>query len=118
IFGLRSYEKSIPQKVFEQSNEAIALFLRHLWSTDGCIRMRKTSKGFYPAVYYATSSYNLARDVQTLLLRLSINARLKIVSQGNKGRDQHHVIITGIPDLERFVAVGAVGNYKQEGLDE
>jgi len=117
IFGLRSYEKSIPQKVFEQPNEAIALFLRHLWSTDGCIRKKKTKNGYYPAVYYATSSYDLARDVQTLLLRLDINARVKIVSQGTKGRDQHHIIITGIPDLSRFVEMGAVGQYKQEGLD-
>lgn len=117
IFGLRSYEKSIPRKVFEQPKEAIALFLRHLWSTDGCIRKKKTSRGYYPAVYYATSSYALARDVQTLLLHSGINARLKIVPQGTKGRDQHHVIITGIPDLTRFVEIGAVGQYKQEGLD-
>ena len=117
IFGLRSYEKSVPNKVFSQPNEAIALFLRHLWATDGCIRMKKTSKGYYPAVYYATSSFELAENVQALLLRLDINARLKVVSQGSKGRDQHHVIITGIPDLDRFVKLGAVSSYKQESLD-
>ncbi|MEM9953534.1 MAG: replicative DNA helicase [Chloroflexota bacterium] len=116
IFGLRSHEKSIPQKVFEQSNEAIALFLRHLWSTDGCIRMKKTSRGYYPAVYYATSSQDLARDVQGLMLRIGINARLKVVSQGTKGRDQHHIIVTGNEDLSRFVEIGAVGSYKQKSL--
>jgi replicative DNA helicase len=115
-WGFRSYEKRIPNKVFEQPKEAIALFLRHLWSTDGSILMKKTTKGHYPSVYYATSSYELAVGVQTLLLRLDINARLKIVPQVGKGRDQHHIIITGIPDLERFVSIGAVGTYKQEGL--
>lgn len=116
VWGLRSHEKFVPDKVFEQPNEAIALFLRHLWATDGCIHKKKTSKGYYPAVYYATSSSELAYGVQTLLLRLEINARVKIVPQINKGRDQYHVIITGIPDLERFIQIGAVGEYKQKGL--
>jgi replicative DNA helicase len=116
IYGLRSHEKRIPKKVFEQPANAIALFLRHLWATDGCILMKKTNKGPYPAIYYASSSAELAYGVQHLLLRLNINARVKIVSQGSKGRDQHHVIITGIPDLERFIEIGAVGSYKQSGL--
>lgn len=117
VFGLRSHEKHIPRCVFTQPADAIALFLRHLWSTDGCIRMRKVSGGrVYPAVYYATSSENLAYDVQTLLLYLNINARVKVVSQGSKGRDQYHVIVTGIPDLTRFVEMSAVGQYKSEGL--
>ncbi|MBZ0306040.1 MAG: AAA family ATPase, partial [Anaerolineae bacterium] len=41
IWGLRSYEKFVPAKVFEQPAEAIAVFLRHLWATDGCISMVK-----------------------------------------------------------------------------
>ncbi len=40
IGGLRSYEKRIPDKVFAQPTAAIARFLRHLWSTDGCIKWR------------------------------------------------------------------------------
>jgi replicative DNA helicase len=115
-WGLRSHEKYIPDKVFEQSNEAIALFLRHLWATDGCIRKKKTKRGYYPAVYYATSSSELAYGVQTLLLRFEINARVRIVPQIGKGRDQYHVIITGIPDLDRFVQIGAVGEYKQKDM--
>ena len=73
----------------------------------------------YPAVYYASSSEGLARDVQSLLLRFSINARVKRVSQGSKGRPQHHVIVSGIEDLRAFVEhVGAVGSYKMESLRE
>lgn len=116
-FGLRSHEKRIPDKVFAQPRDAIALFLRHLWATDGCITMKKTAKGVYPAVYYATSSEELAYGVQSLLLRLEINARLKRVPQTGKGRDQFHVLVSGAPDLECFVDMGAVGTYKQQGLD-
>ena len=115
VFGLRSHEKFIPCQVFEQPQEAIALFLRHLWATDGCILTSK--KSYYPAVYYASSSGKLSTGVQSLLLRLGINATLRVVSQGQKGRDQYHVVVGGKPDLEKFInLVGAVGKYKQEGL--
>lgn len=118
VFGLRSHQKFVPNQIFEQPQEAIALFLRHLWSTDGCI---KTGRGkcHYPSVYYASSSEKLARDVQSLLLRLGINARLFLSPQPGKGRDQHQVWVTGRPDLDKFIhLIGAVGNYKQQALTE
>jgi replicative DNA helicase len=115
VFGLRSHEKRVPDKVFMQPPSAIALFLRHLWATDGCIRLKP---GFYaPAVYYASSSEQLARGVQALLVRLGITAWLRRRSQNGKGRDQFHVSLTGKPDLERFInLIGATGEYKNEGL--
>lgn len=116
VWGLRSYEKRVPQKVFEQPVESIALFLKHLWATDGCIKLR-AGKSPYPAIYYATSSINLALDVQTLLLHLQINARIKRVPQINKGRDQYHIILSGQSDLLRFCnEVGGVGLYKSEAV--
>ncbi|MBZ0277664.1 MAG: replicative DNA helicase [Anaerolineae bacterium] len=119
VFGLRSYEKRIPDKVFAQPREAIALFLRHLWATDGCVQMKKTTHGHYPAVYYASSSHRLAEAAQALLLRLGINARLKLVSQQGKGRDQYHVIVTGGDDLALFVqCIQAVGSYKSGVLEQ
>jgi replicative DNA helicase len=115
VFGLRSHEKRIPAKVFEQPPQAIALFLRHLWATDGCIRLKPEI--YAPAVYYASSSEELARGVQSLLLRLGINSWLRRRTQGSKGRDQFHVSLSGKPDLERFISmVGAVGQYKNEAL--
>ena len=102
VFGLRSHEKHVPERVFEQPAEAVALFLRHLWATDGCINLSRANDRYIPRLYYASSSRTLAQDVQTLLLRLGINARLKRVSQGDKGRDQYHAIISGKPDTERF----------------
>ncbi|NJK73112.1 MAG: replicative DNA helicase [Richelia sp. CSU_2_1] len=118
VFGLRSHEKFVPDRIFEQSQEAIALFLRHLWSTDGCIKIG-TGKCLYPNVYYASSSEKLARDVQSLLLRLGINARLSLSPQPGKGRDQYQVWVTGRPDLYKFIhSIGATGNYKQQALTE
>jgi replicative DNA helicase len=112
IFGLRSYEKRIPEQVFAQPATSIAVFLRHLWSTDGCIHLSPDRK-HYPAIYYASSSSQLAQDVQSLLLRLGINAKRTRHAQTGKGRDQYHVHIGGKPDIERFfIHIGALSQKK------
>lgn len=110
VFGLRSHEKRVPAAVFEQPAWAIAHFLRHLWATDGCVWLggpRQTA-----TIYYATSSRQLAEDVQTLLLRLEINARVS--APKSRGRPHHHVVLSGSEDLARFLElVGAIGAEKQ-----
>ena len=117
-WGRRSFEKQVPDRVFQQTADGIAVFLRHLWATDGCVRMRGGRKP-YPAVYFASSSHHLATDVQALLLRVGINARVARIDQGKKGRLQFHVIVSGTPDLRAFVdRVGAVGIYKNTSLKE
>jgi len=117
VFGLRSYEKFVPENVFEQPQSAIALFVRHLWSTDGCIWVDEKKGKHHPGIYYATSSERLAKDIQSLLLRVEINASLRKIPQAGKGRDQYHVAISGKPDIERFAnSVGATGCYKSQAL--
>jgi replicative DNA helicase len=112
-FGLRSYEKRVPRRVFEQPRDAIATFLRHLWSTDGCVYLARGQRAA-PIVYYATSSPGLATDVQSLLLRLGINAILSRVGN-TRGRPQYHVKLTGAPDVARFLgAVGCLGEARAE----
>lgn len=118
VFGLRSYEKYVPQEVFQQPKDNIALFLKHLWVTDGCIKLI-TGKKTKPSIYYASSSYQLSRDVQSLLLRVGINARLTAISQGTKGRMQHHVIVSGKIDILCFIEIiGTIGLYKTQSLEE
>jgi replicative DNA helicase len=113
VWGLRSYEKRVPEKVFEQPQGAIAKFLRHLWATDGCVWVDEKQGKHHPGVYYATSSEGLARDVQSLFLRVDINARLRRIPQTGKGRDQFHVIVSGRKDVEKFAEViGGVGQRR------
>ncbi len=113
VFGLRSHEKRVPAPIFRQPAEIIGLFLKHLWATDGSIQLVQ-GKHPRPLAYYATSSPLLARQVQSLLLRLSINARLVPKPQHHKGRTQYHVVITGKPELLRFLdLIGAIGQQKQ-----
>jgi replicative DNA helicase len=108
-FGLRSYEKRVPAKVFEQPPASIATFLRHLWATDGCVRLG----GGYPVIRFDSSSERLSRDVMSLLLRLRINARIRRVDMGAKGRPSHAVTVMGRKGVERFLGVvGAVGDRR------
>jgi replicative DNA helicase len=109
VWGYRSHEKFIPAKLFEQPPEIIRRFLRHLWATDGTLGVFGQKKPRAIA-YYATSSLRLASDVQHLLLRLGIVSRVSRISQGDKGRDEWHVTITGKPDVTTFVdQVGVIG---------
>ncbi|BBU25067.1 replicative DNA helicase [Mycobacterium xenopi] len=74
LFGLRSHEKFVPERVFKLPNDQVALFLRHLWATDGSVRWDdKLGMG---RIYYAATSRQLVDDVQQLLLRLGVNSRI------------------------------------------
>jgi replicative DNA helicase len=118
VFGLRSHEKRVPEVMFRQPAATVAVFLRHLWVTDGCIRP-PSGKSRHPTVYYASSSERLARDVQELLTRIGISGVLREYSQGAKGRPQWHVTVMGRTDLLTFAeVVGTVGRYKSAALAE
>jgi len=106
-------EKKIPAKVFCSTGEKIALFLKHLWSTDGNISW-KYLKGRKPAgaIYYASSSELLARQVQHLLLRLGIQSTFseREDKRGNYSR-MSLVHVQGVTNQLKFLdKVGAVGS--------
>jgi replicative DNA helicase len=111
-FGRRSYEKRVPAQVFHQSPARIGHFLRHLWATDGCVYLARGRRAT-PIVYYATSSPGLAADVQSLLLRLGINAIRSRVGN-SRGRPQYHVKLTGAADVSLFLErVGCIGESRE-----
>lgn len=107
LFGKRSYEKFVPKEVFALPDDQVALFLRHLWATDGSVRW--DAKAGQARIYYATSSRRLADDVTQLLLRVGVHARIKRAKKPGY-RDCWHVLIYGWDNQRRFVAhVGVNG---------
>jgi replicative DNA helicase len=106
LFGLRSHEKFFPDWVFSLPQEQLALFLRHLWATDGSITVAKSGQ---VRIYFGTTSERMARQLLILLLRFGIIARL--YSVGNSyGHPQWTVDVTGVADESRFLdAIGAHG---------
>jgi replicative DNA helicase len=108
IFGQRSHEKRLPEAAFRLPSDQVALLLRHLWATDGCIWWGNTPSGPRSMIYYATSSSGLAGDVACLLLRLGIVARTKVVV--SHGKQCWHVLVSGGEAMRRFLGtVGAFG---------
>jgi replicative DNA helicase len=99
LFGLRSHEKFIPARISSLPRQQLALFIRHLWATDGSVT---TLASGAVRVYYGTTSERLARDLQMLLLRFDIKARLRRV--GNTyGHPQWTVDVRGVKDQRQFL---------------
>ena len=108
IFGQGSHEKRIPEAAFRLPNEQVALLLRHLWATDGCIWSGVHSGKQVRSVYYATTSPGLAADVAGLLLRLGIVARTRVVECG-KGWISNVVVSDSGAQMRFLETVGAFG---------
>ena len=107
VFNQRSHQKRVPSEVFSLGNDQIALFLRHLWATDGCVWTAKD--GRRARIYFATTSPGLAGDVNALLLRLGIVGRVREIPQG-KYRPSYPVDVSGAEQQRRFLdTVGAYG---------
>jgi len=102
LYGKRSHERFVPDAIFKQDSNGTRLFLAHLWATDGSVALISGLKP-RPSISYSTSSKRLALGVQHLLLRHEIFSRVMLVPQGGKGRDVWYVVITGQPDVLRFL---------------
>ncbi len=97
IWGHGAREKFLPAEVFELCDANVALLLARLWEGDG---------GFSATGHaaYDTASCRLAREVQHLLLRLGIVARVcrRLRAYRGKKIDYYVVTITGEEPLQRF----------------
>ena len=111
LFGLRSYEKFVPEVIFGLGNDQVALFLRHLWATDGSVRWDE--KGNQGRVYYASTSRRLVDDVAMLLLRLGVHGRIKRVRKADY-RDCWFLTIDGVQNQTQFLSVAGVHGARGE----
>nr|WP_090346627.1 replicative DNA helicase [Mycolicibacterium malmesburyense]CRL79232.1 replicative DNA helicase DnaB [Mycolicibacterium malmesburyense] len=109
LFGKRSYDKYVPAEVFALPNDQIALFLNHLWSTDGSVTWdAKQGQG---RIYYASTSRRLVDDVAILLARLGVFARIKRVCKAGY-RDGWHLYVYGAENQLRFLRHVGVNGEK------
>ncbi|WP_370892085.1 replicative DNA helicase [Janibacter sp. GXQ6167] len=100
LFGLRSHEKFVPEQIFSLPKDQIALFIKHIWSTDGSVTVRKDGRG--GRIYYASTSRRLVDDLTRLLLRFGIQTRLKTVRKAGY-RDGYTIDISGADSQRRFL---------------
>ncbi|MFT4088602.1 MAG: replicative DNA helicase [Gordonia sp. (in: high G+C Gram-positive bacteria)] len=111
LFGLRSYEKFIPAKVFGLSDQQVALFIHHLWATDGSVQWNASKR--HASIYYATTSRSLADDLAQLLLRFGVYARISPARKPGY-RVCWHVHVNGVENQTRFLA--EIGVHGERGV--
>ncbi|MBP6994633.1 MAG: replicative DNA helicase [Phycicoccus sp.] len=100
LFGARSHEKFVPEAVFSLPKAQIALFVRHLWATDGSVTVRKDGRG--GRIYYASTSRRLIDDVSRLFLRFGIQVRVRTTRKAGY-RDGYTLDISGVDSQRRFL---------------
>ena len=111
IERVRSYEKRIPDSVFQNSEKKVALFLHHLWATDGNISLKKIKgRKDSGAIYYSSSSPILIKQTQHLLTQLGIPTKLSVVPSKKGYRNMHHLNVFGTTNQQVFLSkVGCAG---------
>ena len=113
IKRVRSFEKEIPKKVFSLREKKIALFLRHLWATDGNISLKPLrNKQTQVSIYYSSTSYQVAESVKNLLLRFGIRSKISEKHKGNY-KPCFMVFIYGKEHQLRFLK--EIGSYGERG---
>ncbi len=123
LWKSRAWTKFCPESVFGLPDDQVALFLRHLWATDGSITIGRNARGPIVRTYYGTTSRRLADDVQRLLLRLGIRSTIGTSKKQRAGRpddagrqyyrDGFSVRIQGAASQARFLRT--VGCHGQRG---
>jgi len=117
--GLRhtgAIEKRLPDVVYGLSRSQLAQLLATMWSGDGCCDV-SSSGG--QAIYYATSSPALARQVAHLLLRLGVRNTLSTKSFRYRGgrRPGYQIHVITDEGMSRFAAMIGPHLVGKRGVD-
>ncbi|HEY7348586.1 MAG TPA: AAA family ATPase [Ktedonobacterales bacterium] len=108
LMGTNSGNKFVPEIVFSLPKRQIALFLNRLFSGDGFLDIRPTTQQI--TLDYASKSKQLTRDVQHLLLRFGINAKIRTLKTGH-----YRLVIYGPDACRTFLQeIGLIGRKNVE----
>ena len=94
------HESHVPDPGFALPKRQLALFLRHLWATDGCVWWDE--KVHQARIYYASTSRRLIDDVAQLLMRFNVMTRIKEMKKDGY-RSCYHLLIYGAENQLRFL---------------
>jgi replicative DNA helicase len=99
--GRDAHDKHIPESVFSLPREQLALFLNRLFATDGWASVWTSGQS---QIGYSSVSERLARQVQHLLLRFGVIAKLRQrwVRYGDARRVSWQLDITHADSILRF----------------
>ncbi|MBE9196250.1 replicative DNA helicase [Synechocystis sp. LEGE 06083] len=113
VDGKTAHTKTIPDLVFQLEKSSLALFLNRLFATDGWASILKSQQ---IQLGYCSVSEKLARQVQHLLLRFGVVAKLKkrAVKYNNHSRTAWQLDITDTHSIKNFVEeIGIFGKEER-----
>lgn len=84
LLGSRSWDKFVPDWVFDLDKDGTTAFLEALWATDGTVMLSDAGR---PIIEYNTTSRLLASDVRALLSKYGILTRLRVKETSYKAKD-------------------------------
>jgi replicative DNA helicase len=118
LWGTRAWNKFVPESVFGLDEEKLALFLRHLWATDGSITISRNGRGPTVTTCYSSTSRRLVLDLKRMLLRFGVKSTLgKTTKQRARGVGSYRASCTlriqGVEDQTRFLS--RVGGHAARG---
>ncbi len=108
LYGKLSKDKFVPQEIFQLPKYQLSLFLNRLFSCDGSIYKHKSNHGYSWEISFASSSENLIRQVQHLLLRFEIlsSIREKNAKLNNKQFLNFELTINGLNVIKFINEIG------------
>jgi replicative DNA helicase len=112
LWGKSAHSKRVPDVIFELPREQIALFLNRAFACDGSIYVQNRDQA---GISYSTVNEQLARDIQHLLLRFGIVAKLRyrMVRYRGTRRPTYELRIVRQEDIARFIEnIGALGKER------
>ncbi|MEO6173461.1 MAG: LAGLIDADG family homing endonuclease, partial [Arenimonas sp.] len=115
LMGKNAHGKCIPAPVFKLSRKQMAHFINRLFATDGWASVLKSGQA---QLGYASVSEKLARQVQHLLLRFGVVAKLRLrwVKYRDSRRPAWQIDITDADSIRTFISeIGIYG--KQAAID-
>lgn len=117
LTGLRSREKHVPSAFMALPDRQTALLLGALWDADGAVEVI-AKRELTPTIRFATSSPQLACDVQRLLLRLGIWSTSTCQRMTVKGEEYlfHHVTVITTTGKRRFLEMVVDGQITSARL--
>lgn len=106
LFGKSAHTKFVPKAIFKLNKNDTATFLSRLYSTDGWAHTKSGKQ----QIGYSSSSLQLIRDVQHLILKFGINSYInkKISNYKGSQRTYYQLLITNSNDVIKF--------YKEIGI--
>jgi len=117
--GKKSKDKFVPRVIFNLNEEKISLFLKTLFSGDGCIYSRKNrnkNEGFI--IEYSSISQRLIEDVSLLLNQIGISHTIT----SKKFRDNlnycYRITISNQNQIKKFIeTIGFIGEKQETALE-